>query len=64
MGRLPSFSLDWFEFDWMLRAALNERSIRPRQHWRALAPVIADRGVELEEQATKRCRGLVRSGLS
>jgi hypothetical protein len=24
MGKLPSFSLDWFEFDWMLRAALNE----------------------------------------
>jgi hypothetical protein len=57
MGRLPSFSLDWFELDWMLRAALNEQSIRPRQYWRALAPVIADRGVELEEQATKRCRG-------
>jgi superfamily I DNA/RNA helicase len=62
MGRLPSFSLDWFEFDWMLRAALNQQSIRPRQHRRALAPVIAARGVELEEQATKRCRGLVGSG--
>ena len=62
MGRLPSFSLDWFEFDWMLRAALNEQSIRPRQHRRVLAQVIADRGVELEEQATKRCRGLVGSG--
>ena len=50
MGKLPSFSLDWFELDWMLLAALNEQSIRPRQHRRALAPVIADRGFELEEQ--------------
>jgi DNA helicase II / ATP-dependent DNA helicase PcrA len=62
MGKLPSFSLDWFELDWMLRASLNEQSIRPRQHRHALAPVIADRGLELEEQATKRCRGLVASG--
>ena len=62
MGQLPSFSLDWFEFDWMLRAALNEQSIHPRQNQRVLAPVIADRRVELEEQATKRCRGLVASG--
>ena len=62
MGKLPSFSLDWFELDWMLRASLNEQLIRPRQHRHALAPVIADRGVELAEQATKRCRGLVGSG--
>jgi superfamily I DNA/RNA helicase len=62
MGQLPSFSLDWFEFDWMLRAALNAQSIRPRQHQRALAPVVAARGTELKEQATKRCRGLVASG--
>jgi DNA helicase II / ATP-dependent DNA helicase PcrA len=61
MGRVPNLELDWFEFDWMLRATLKDGWI-PLKHKRTLGPLISARRDELEEQATNACRVLVASG--
>lgn len=61
MGHVPSFELDWFELDWMLRATLKDDWV-PFKHHGMLAPVISARRDELEERATRECRGLIASG--
>ena len=40
MGKMPNLELDWFEFDWMLRATLKDDWI-PYRHQRMLAPLIS-----------------------
>lgn len=61
MGQLPSFGLNWFALDGMLRATLIQDSmpVRPAQ---SLRPVIDSRRAEIEQRATEVCRSLVARG--
>ena len=49
MGKMPSLELDWFEFDWMLRATLKDDWI-PLRYQRLLAPLISARRGDLEQE--------------
>ena len=62
IDRLPSFSLDWFEFDGQLSATLRDDWI-PMPQSRQLADCIATSRAQVEQRATACCRDLVKSGL-
>lgn len=62
MSKLPDIELDWFKFDRELRAAVNERRL-PSRYKDMLQLLISERGRELEDQATWRCKNFVKAGI-